>query len=186
MQPQQLLNRALELATGMVGQVEPKHLQNATPCSEWNLRQLINHLVYELLWVPDLLQGKTIAEVGSKYDGDVLGDDIQAAWSSAADKARIAADTAEEGAIVHLSYGDKPAQDYINEMAMEALVHGWDIGRSLNCSLVFDAPIAETVYADVQTRQQDFADSDMYAKALSVGDNAPVQVKLLGLLGREV
>src|SRR4051794_14689604 len=83
----------------------------STPCSDWSVRALVNHLVNEQLWVPPLLSGATIADVGDRFDGDVLGDDPVAAWDSASSGARQAWD--EPGVTertVHLSYGDVPAQ----------------------------------------------------------------------------
>jgi hypothetical protein len=35
------------------------------------LRQIINYHAYDDAWVPDVLAGKTIAEVGAQYDGDL-------------------------------------------------------------------------------------------------------------------
>ena len=57
---------------------------DATPCSDWDVRTLVNHLVNEQLWVPPLMSGATIADVGDALDGDVLGDDPFAAWDAAA------------------------------------------------------------------------------------------------------
>ena len=39
------------------------------------LRETINYHAYDTAWVPDTLAGKTIEEVGSTYDGDLLGDE---------------------------------------------------------------------------------------------------------------
>ena len=54
---------------------------SATPCADWTVRDLVNHIVNEQLWVPDLLAGTTVAEVGDKYDGDRLDDDPLHAWT---------------------------------------------------------------------------------------------------------
>ncbi len=44
-----------------------------TPCTDWDVRALVNHVVGEQRWVVPLLEGKTIAEVGDALDGDLLG-----------------------------------------------------------------------------------------------------------------
>ena len=46
-----------------------------TPCTDWDVRQLVNHVVGEDRWTGPLLAGQTIAEVGDRFDGDLLGDD---------------------------------------------------------------------------------------------------------------
>ena len=37
-----------------------------TPCSDWDVRALVNHVVGEERWVVPLLEGKTVAEVGRR------------------------------------------------------------------------------------------------------------------------
>jgi ketosteroid isomerase-like protein len=46
-----------------------------TPCAEWSVRGLVNHVVGEDLWTKPLLEGRTIADVGDALGGDLLGDD---------------------------------------------------------------------------------------------------------------
>jgi uncharacterized protein (TIGR03086 family) len=141
--------------------------------------------VYELLWVPEILSGKTVAEVGDKYEGDVLGEDIINAWNDAAHKASIAVETADLTATAHLSYGDFPNKKYIVEVANDVLIHGWDVGQSINCSVVFDEDVANTLYEAFLPRKDELAKSGVFNQAVDVSENASVQVKLLALLGRK-
>ena len=62
-----------------------------TPCSDWSVRDLVRHLVYEELWAPPLLAGATVADIGDRFEGDILGDDPQVAWKEAAAHALAAA-----------------------------------------------------------------------------------------------
>jgi len=64
--------------------VRPEQWHNPTPCTEWDVRALVNHLVAEQLWAPLLLDGATVEDVGDRFDGDQLGADPVAAWASAA------------------------------------------------------------------------------------------------------
>ena len=54
-------------------------------CGDWDVRALVNHIVSGNLWVPELVGGKSIADVGDRLDGDVLGDDPVAAYDASAD-----------------------------------------------------------------------------------------------------
>ena len=56
-----------------------------------SVRELVNYLAYDDAWVPDVLAGKTIAEVGTKYDGDLLGEDPKASSARYAQRANDAA-----------------------------------------------------------------------------------------------
>lgn len=184
MDSKDLFAKTVESAGLSVRRITPDNMNNPTPCDEWNVRQLLNHLVYELLWVPDLLMGKTMAEVGTIHDGDVLHSDPLSAWQHAADGALVAVKRADPNSVVHLSSGDKSANDYIVEMASEVLVHGWDIGRGLHCSVLFDEPVANAIYDSALLRREEFAISSMFGEPFEVSEDASSQIKLLGLMGR--
>ena len=55
-----------------------------TPCAEWDVRDLLQHIVSGNLWVPELTAGRTIEAVGDALDGDVLGNDPLAAYDASA------------------------------------------------------------------------------------------------------
>ena len=54
------------------------------------LRETINYHAYDDAWVPDVLAGRTIEEVGDKYDGDLLGDHQRLNFASIAETAMLA------------------------------------------------------------------------------------------------
>ena len=62
--------------------VHPEQWANSTPCTEWDVRALVNHVVTEQLWAPLLLDGATVEDIGDRFDGDQLGDDPVAAWAA--------------------------------------------------------------------------------------------------------
>src|SRR6266550_1525211 len=64
-----------------VRQIGDHQWQAATPDEDWSVRDLVNHVAGEDLWAPPLLAGSTIAEVGVRFDGDVLAADPKAAWT---------------------------------------------------------------------------------------------------------
>jgi uncharacterized protein (TIGR03086 family) len=101
---------AVEEFGARMRQIGDHQWQAATPDEGWSVRDLVNHIVGEDLWAPPLLAGSTIAEVGDRFDGDVLGAGPQAAWSAASAGAVAAVEA--DGAmnrIVHLSFGVSPA-----------------------------------------------------------------------------
>ncbi|HZA87141.1 MAG TPA: TIGR03086 family metal-binding protein, partial [Acidimicrobiales bacterium] len=110
-----------------------------TPCSDWDVRALVNHIAYEDLWTVPLMEGATIAEVGDRFEGDLLGDDPVAAARAAADAATIAAASGlVAGRTVHLSFGDTPAEEYAYQLAADHLIHGWDLAAATGGDRRFD------------------------------------------------
>lgn len=119
-----------------------------TPCTEWSVRDLLNHLTAEHLWVPHLLRGETLEQVGSRYDGDVLGDDPMAAWRRAITASVLAWGQADSDGTVHTSMGPTPTQEYANQMLVDLTVHAWDLARAVGVRphLVPDAVEASLAY----------------------------------------
>ncbi|WP_028925987.1 TIGR03086 family metal-binding protein [Pseudonocardia acaciae] len=156
-----------------------------TPCDEWSVRDLVGHLVGEQLWVPSLLAGRTIAEVGDRFDGDQLGDDPAAAWRSAADAARRA--WLEPGVVartVHLSYGTDSATNYGWQMTLDLAVHGWDLATGIGVGHRIPDELAGDllrVFGDVIPRWQGLG---LFAEPVAVPADASPHARLLGLLGR--
>src|SRR2546425_273854 len=70
-----------------------------------SLREIVNYHAYDSAWVPDVLAGKRISEVGKTYEH--LKTDPNLDYRTYSDQA-IAATKALDDAdrIVHLSYGD--------------------------------------------------------------------------------
>lgn len=184
MDSKSLFKQALEQATATFKWVEERHFKNSTPCTEWNTKALMNHMLYELSWVPDMLAGKTIAQVGKKYDGDLLGKDHLASWQKAADKAIKAVNKAKLDKKVHLSYGDVSADRYINEVGADLLIHSWDLDQSIYCSLVLESSLAKVVYDNIYPRRQEYASSGLFGTPFDVDQGARLQVRLLALVGR--
>lgn len=156
-----------------------------TPCTDWTVRDLVNHIVGEQLWVPDLLAGRTVAEVGDKYDGDQLGDDPLAAWSAAKDVARSAWLT--PGAVertVHLSYGEESAEEYGWQMTIDLAVHGWDLATPLGADAGIPDELANALLAYAQPQVSLWSGTAMFADPVTVPDDAPPQTRLVALLGR--
>ena len=102
--------RAVAESGARVRQIGGHQWQAATPDEDWTVRDLVNHLVGEDLRAPPLLAGSTIAGVGDRFEGDVLGSEPGAAWTAASAAAvrAVGADDAMDR-IVHLSFGGFPA-----------------------------------------------------------------------------
>ena len=127
----ELYHRAQDAFGERVHGVRADQWTAGTPCVEWDVRTLVNHLVGEIRWAVPLFAGATIAEVGDQFDGDLLGDNPVAAWDAAA-PAAIAA-VQDPGAMdrtVHLSFGDFPGSEYASQLFADLLVHGWDLARA--------------------------------------------------------
>jgi uncharacterized protein (TIGR03086 family) len=104
----ELHRRAVEHWAARVAAVKNDQWGGPTPCAEWSVHELVNHVVSEEFWAAPLLRGQTIEEVGSQFEGDVLGADPLGRARRAADEAVAIVDTiVPGGGRVQLSYGEE-------------------------------------------------------------------------------
>ena len=185
MDAKSIFARAVAMVAETISKVEDQQLENATPCAEWDLKHLINHIAYELAWMQPLLAGKTIAEIGTSLDGDLLGTtplDTMQKYITEASTAVIGAPVAGN---VHLSAGDAPAYKYIEEVAADILIHGWDVAKSIGQSYVIDADLVEWEKVKMAELMQKYKGSNAFGTPIAVDNLAGEQTKLLAMLGRQ-
>lgn len=171
---------------GVVHQIEGHQWDAPTPCSEWTVRDLVNHLVYEQLWVPWLLRGATLEEVGDRFEGDMVGSDPIAAWEGAAEAARAAwmMPGAAERKDVHVSTGLISAEEYGWQMVLDLAVHGWDLARAIDVSHPIEDELAGELYRQAAPEVDAWQSYGIFAPVVPVADDADPVDRLVALLGR--
>ena len=158
---------------------------NSTPDTEWTVRDLVAHLVHEQLWVPPLMAGRTIGEVGDAFDGDVLGENPKGAWSAAAAAARAAFD--KPGALdrqVHLSFGVVGVPVYLRQLTLDLTVHAWDLARAIGADDEMPNDLVTAVLDDARQSAPQWQDSGLFAPSIPVLGCTDDLTELLALLGR--
>src|SRR5688500_5080963 len=134
----ELYRRCADEFSTLVGRIGDRWTA-PTPCADWDVRALLRHIVEEDLWTPPLFAGLTVAEVGDRFSGDLLGADPVSAFGAAAAQAVTAVEG--DGAMertVHLSFGDVPGREYALQLAADHLVHAWDLSRALGIDVRLD------------------------------------------------
>ena len=172
----------------VVHRVGADQWSNPTPCTEWDVRALVNHLVYEQLWATPMLEGTTVDEVGDRFDGDLLGSDPVSAWDLAA-KESAAAFSAPDALdrTTNSSRGPLPARQYIGEMTMDLLVHRWDLGQGIGDEQRFtDDELAqvEAMVTALQPMQEQLQAAGIFGPPVALDAGADAQARALAAMGR--
>jgi uncharacterized protein (TIGR03086 family) len=162
----------------------PDALAEPTPCTDWTVRQLINHVVNEDRWTAPLLAGQTIAEIGDAFDGDLLGDDPVGAFAAAGTEATEASALVDPAQIVHLSYGDVSAREYLNQLAADHLVHAWDLAAATGADRHFDEAVVAAVADWFTEREAAYRQAGATGPRIGGVSDDP-QDRLLAAFGRD-
>ena len=181
----ELFERSVREFDVRVQQIREDQWDNPTPCSEWSVRDLVNHLVYEDVWAPPLFAGKTVEEVGDRFEGDLVGDAPKEAWASARDAALEA--VSRPGALedtVHLSSRDVTGGEYLLELLNDHVIHAWDLARGIGADDKLDPELVELIYAGVASREDELKASGAFGEKVEAPEDADTQTKLLAVMGR--
>ncbi|MEQ6903078.1 TIGR03086 family metal-binding protein [Nocardioides sp. YIM 152588] len=179
-----LYHRAVEYLADRVNEVADDQWDEPTPCVDWTVRELANHVTGESLWAVPLLEGATIEEVGDRFDGDVLGaEPIRTALAAA--RAAVAAmpPALARGGTVHLSFGETPTEEYARQLAADQLIHGWDLAVATGGDPRMDPHVVREVAEWLTDRE------DLYRSAGAIGPRLALtgdpQGDLLARCGRD-
>ncbi|MFF9774279.1 TIGR03086 family metal-binding protein [Streptomyces sp. NPDC013978] len=174
--------RVQDTVGALVRAAAPEQFGLPTPCAEWTVRDLLDHLVWENIIWGGLAQG-TPPTVG--HTEDHLGDDHIAAFETAAATARAAF---RQPGLLDRSFGPAPGRRVVEQLLVELLVHGWDLAtalgrdRDLEPDLARAAlPVVREIYGGLPRTA-----GGSVAPARSAPEHGPVLDRVAAFLGRRV
>ena len=171
-----LYRHSVQSFVDKVGLIRDDQWGDSTPCAEWDVRTLVNHIVYEQMWSVPLFAGATIAEVGDRFEGDLLGAAPKAVAAEAGEDARAA--VSETGVLdrtVHLSFGETPAEEYLQQLFADHLVHGWDLAVAIGADRTIDPESVQACLAWFAEREDIYQFPRVLdARWVLVDDNGPI------------
>jgi uncharacterized protein (TIGR03086 family) len=132
-----------------------------------------------------LFARSTIAEVGDRFEGDLLGDNPVQAWDSSAEEA-LAAVAAPDALdrTVHLSFGDVPGREYANQLFADLLIHGWDLATAIGGNTRLDPEMVEACATWFAGMAEVYRSGGAVGPRPDVPADADAQTKLLADFGR--
>lgn len=157
-----------------------------TPCAGWDVRALVHHVVEEQRWAPPLFAGATIADVGDRFAGDLLGADPLASFVDAHREALQAAEA--PGALdrtVHLSFGDVDGAEYAMQLAADHLIHAWDLAVATGTDPTLDAEAVTAVRAWFEPVEHLYRAAGLIGPRVAQPDSASPQQQLIAMFGRQ-
>ena len=177
--------QALDQTGRVVAGIKPGQLRADTPCAGWDVRALLNHLVAGNLWAAELGAGATIADVGDRLDGDVLGADPAGSYATSA--AAAAATFRRPGALdapCAVSYGPVPGSVYAGHRMLDVFVHGWDLAAATGQDTNLDPALMQACREVIAPQVEAFRAAGALGDELPVPPDATDQQRFLAMLGR--
>ncbi|MFI7504933.1 TIGR03086 family metal-binding protein [Streptomyces sp. NPDC049687] len=185
--PRPLYTRATEQAATLIRAVRPEQLTGPTPCSEFDVRTLLSHIVGGT---------RRIAIVGEGGDGlaePAFTEGVEdEGWTEAYDEVRARVLKAWESddrmaAPVRVPWGEVPGHAALAGYVMEIVTHTWDLNESLGRPEELDGELAEFALA-VGHRTLPDPERDAHTpfdSARTAPEEAGAYERLAAWLGRE-
>ncbi|MEU6232453.1 TIGR03086 family metal-binding protein [Kitasatospora sp. NPDC047058] len=141
--PRPLYLLALGQLEKLIAEVTPDALGRSTPCTEYDLRQLLGHVVGGVHRFAYIGEGGRAEDVVAAT-GDLPDDAWPAAFARARARATAAwADDAKLDRPSFAPWGEVPGRAAVGGYVMEVVTHSWDIARALRSGTALDEQLAE-------------------------------------------
>lgn len=185
MDPKMQASTAVELLTPLVNGTRADQLDNVTPCSEWKVRDLLNHVIGGGHMFASGLRGESF--VAGDAPPDFVGNDHRAAFrASIAGFSAALATTDDLDKPVSLPFGTLPAVAALQLAAGDLLVHGWDLAQATGQPFDPPADFVEASYEFFKLAvNDDLRAAGLFGPAVDVADGASALGKLLAHSGRQ-
>ncbi|HEY3558198.1 MAG TPA: TIGR03086 family metal-binding protein [Kribbella sp.] len=160
-----------------VAAVRPEQWANQSPCAQWTARDVVEHVV--------TMHAAMLTPVARKLEPayDPL---------TAFQEARAAIEDVLDDPIAALTETATPAgpmttEQHIDQVISDDLVlHGWDLARATGQDELMDPLDVERLWAAANAiPSAEYRGVEKYGAEVPVAADAPLQDRLLGLLGRE-
>ena len=169
-----LLYRRASNWTGEMVAGVADNLDAPTPCDEWDVSALLNHMLDTQRYFAGSARGEDVS-LPSPNPPALLSDDPQA------DFERARRDVLEAFAKPGVIEKTGPS---LGIAFSDQLLHGWDLARATHQDATMPDGLAEAAYGMLHGRLTDEQRKGGFKPALDVTDDASPQEKLLAYTGR--
>ncbi len=180
-----ILIRSVEQTGRIISSLGYGQLGLSTPCTEWNVRDVVNHLISSLHMFS---QGA----MGAKFNLEEFGVDrvkYDAAVSYAQEAAKLKIALGRPGVMDQewdLAFGSPDGELAAAIATIEFVTHGWDIARATNSSVELDPELAEIALANAQMLTTQFGrQPGVFADELPAPEGADAYQRLAAFVGRD-
>lgn len=184
-----MMAKAATSAVAVARNVKPDQLSAPTPCPEWDVRALVNHLMFWSAFRSELAARKEEAPADdpiTEQTDFTAQRDWPDTFAQQLDKAVAAwsAPGATEGE-TGLAGGSMPARVIAMMMIGELVVHGWDLASATGQSISADPAALGVIQEFAAAMGEQGRQMGAFGEEVEVPPSAPMLDRVLGLSGRD-
>lgn len=153
---------------------------DATPCTEWTVRDLVGHVIS--------VHRHVVSGFGGSLPLPATDDDLLGAWQAVTAEVRATlADPERAGAPVSGRFAPMPLEELIGRLlCIDTVVHTWDLARATNQSELLDRDAVTIAFEGIRPADDAIRGDGGYGPKIEPAPAADEQTRFLNFLGRAV
>jgi uncharacterized protein (TIGR03086 family) len=183
-----LMTRAVEAPIAVASEIRPEDLALPTPCPEYDVRALLNHLIHWTGVRFEAAARKTPPPESPAEDHDFTAEPGWAERYAAEVRSAAVAwsePAAWEGTTGVSAAGTMPAAFVGGMMFAEVLLHAWDLAAATGRKAPIDEELAQALFQQVSAMADTARQYGAFGPEVAVPDTAPLLDRALGRAGRD-
>ena len=171
-------HRASDGFTKVVHQVDPERWDAPSPCTEWDARAVLEHVIgfHEVMLL------RPLGVDAQREKGDPV-----ARWDATANALHDALERPGvlDEAIPGMGGNETTVRSMIRPLTSDVLIHGWDLAKATGIEPALDDELSADALDLAEANADAFKGSEMFGTPVPVADDAPVADRLVGFFGRD-
>lgn len=160
----------------------------------YSLRAILDYHAYDEAWIPTMMAGTSIDEAGADafgdpFDNDLLGDEPRERFGELVEKSIEAVRGLDESELddrtVHYSYGDYSAREALWHAIVFRTTRAHDLAKVIGVDSDLPDDLVKDVWNIVEPNAEEWRQMGVFGPAVDVAEDAPLQDRLLGIMGRQ-
>ena len=153
-----------------------QELDSQTPCEEWDVRTLMNHMLETQRYFVGSARGQSVSPPGQTPPTGLLSDDPVKDFKKAREETMS-------------TYGDRDVLEKsgttLGIAVADQLLHGWDLAKATGQDTTMPPPLAEAAFQMIHGKLTDAQRKAAFKPEVPIDSAASTQDKLLAYAGRD-
>lgn len=177
--PVELFGEVVKDTRQIIANVKSDQLTDSTPCSEWDVKGLIDHIIGGTMFFAATLAGEEPGQPSSEgHPADI--------YQAGTDKVLTGAQ--QPGAMekkYDTPFGEMSGGEFMFGAFMDNFVHGWDLAKATGQNTDMSEGHAQAIHGAFAPMMDGMRQGGAFGPEVSVPDDASALYKMLGMMGRQ-
>ena len=189
--PADLLGKATNHVKEVVAGIQQSQLSDSTPCSEWDVHGLINHLIGGLEFAAGSMAGNPpniqLAAAVSSHIGEHDASNLSQAYRDEVDRVlELASQPGTLEKVASTPFGDMPMSQFLVGTWLDQFIHCWDLAKATGQDTTLEQELVDFAFPMLKSGFADMGrGAGFIAPEIALPDGVSRQDQMMAYMGRQ-